>query len=150
MAVILFLLACLPFFWISTHSGPDRSLRTAALVSVLEAGCKQYRVEWGVYPPGDAGGGTSTLVKSLGMPRGKGGFGDMARAPERPPIVELLPRDLDGGRIVDEWGRPLRYANPGRRNKEGIDLWSAGYNGVDELDPKHPDFDDVTNWVRIE
>ena len=78
---------------------------------------------------------------------------------DAPPILQF-PQDwleLERGevpdpahpvRIVDAWGRPVRYANPGRMNPKGVDLWSAGENGKDELDPKGKDSDDITNWVK--
>jgi general secretion pathway protein G len=43
-------------------------------------------------------------------------------------------------KAVDPWGRPYRYANPGSRNKGGVDLWSLGPDGQDGTS------DDVKNW----
>lgn len=34
--------------------------------------------------------------------------------------------------LIDPWGNPYIYVNPGRSNAEGFDLYSAGPNGIDE------------------
>ncbi len=40
----------------------------------------------------------------------------------------------------DPWGRAYNYANPGRHNPDGFDVWSAGPDGADGTD------DDIGNW----
>ena len=139
MGVVLVLLAGLAILASMVGSGRYQPSRTEVLVMMLEGGCKQYKTEWGSYPPVDPDAGTSSLYRCLGLPRGN-----------RPPIIDFPPNHVKAGAVVDEWGRPLRYLCPGRRNKNGVDLWSSGANGKDELDPKRPDFDDLTNWVRID
>jgi len=44
--------------------------------------------------------------------------------------------------IQDLWGRPLRYAQPGKVNTTGYDLWSTGPDGEDATD------DDIANFKR--
>ena len=41
---------------------------------------------------------------------------------------------------ADPWGRQYQYANPGKHNTDGYDVWSLGPDGADGTD------DDVGNW----
>jgi hypothetical protein len=50
--------------------------------------------------------------------------------------------------IVDGFDNPVRYLVPGKWNKKGVDIWSPGKDGKDQLDPNLPDYDDVTNWAK--
>ena len=71
-----------------------------------------------------------------------------------PPFINFRSEMIEGGAavgpVVDHWGRRIRYLNPGKRNPKGVDIWSPGRNGRDELDANRFDFDDVINWVKIE
>jgi hypothetical protein len=49
---------------------------------------------------------------------------------------------------VDGFDNPVRYLVPGKWNKKGVDIWSPGKDGKDQLDPNLPDYDDVTNWAK--
>ena len=123
---------------LTVRVGGGRVGRTEMLVAMLEGACKQYRERYGAYPPSTPDGNSSVLVRALGASHeGKGG--------PLPPLI-VFPADLlarPAGPILDEWGRPLRYLNPGVRNPQGVDLWSTG---LDALDPS----DDITNWIRID
>jgi hypothetical protein len=120
----------------TTRVGREKVARTEAFIAMLEGACKQYRERYGTCPPSTSDGNSSALVRALGVPHeGKGGA--------LPPLL-VFPADLlatPAGPILDEWGRPLRYLNPGVRNPQGVDLWSTGH---DALDPS----DDITNWPR--
>lgn len=134
--------------------------RMAAMVKTLQDGCASYRLDFGVYPPSTHG--SRSLHHHLGIERlisvQKGVGGDIKTS--KPPIIEFSPEWLkDGGGVspdakarpvplVDAWETDLRYVNPGKWNKKGVDIWSAGRDGKDQLDPAHPDFDDVTNWNK--
>jgi hypothetical protein len=50
--------------------------------------------------------------------------------------------------IVDGFDNPIRYKVPGKYNKKGVDIWSPGKDGKDQLDSSLPDYDDVTNWSK--
>ena len=43
---------------------------------------------------------------------------------------------------LDPWGEPYRYAYPGKHNKKGYDVWSAGRDKVSGTD------DDIVNWEK--
>jgi general secretion pathway protein G len=44
--------------------------------------------------------------------------------------------------ILDPFGRPYQYRNPGVRNPEGFDVFSLGADGADGVESA----DDVGNW----
>lgn len=134
--------------------------KTATMIKTLDDACASYRLDFGVYPPSTLG--NRSLHHHLGIDRlisvQRGGSGDI-KAP-KPPIIEF-PADWlrDGGgaspdakarpvALVDAFENDIRYLNPGKWNKKGVDIWSPGSDGKDQLDPAHPDFDDVTNWNK--
>jgi general secretion pathway protein G len=47
---------------------------------------------------------------------------------------------VESANLRDPWGQPYHYANPGKHNKTGYDLWS---NGPDQQDGTA---DDIGNW----
>ncbi len=120
--------------------------KTEAIVKLLDDACKAYRVQHGAFPPAAPDGNSEALVRLLGAPR-------PGRDRVYPPFIEFKADLIEGGAavgpVLDEWGRRIRYLHPGKRNPDGVDIWSSGCNGRDELDPEHPDFDDITNWIRI-
>jgi prepilin-type N-terminal cleavage/methylation domain-containing protein len=138
-----------------------RYAKTAATITMLDKGCASYRIDFGVFPPADKG--ERSLHHYLGIDRfiavQKGGASEIKT--KKPPIIEF-PLDVlkDGGGspapdaklrpvpILDAFEGVIQYANPGKWNKKGVDLWSRGADGKDQLDPAHPDFDDVTNWNK--
>jgi hypothetical protein len=78
----------------------------------------------------------------------------------KPPIVEFKGDMLGDSKsgmpdprtnpvpIVDGFDNPIRYKVPGKYNKKGVDIWSPGKDGKDQLDSSLPDYDDVTNWSK--
>lgn len=48
--------------------------------------------------------------------------------------------------LVDPWGSPFQYIQPGIRNRDGYDLWSAGPDRVNQVGVSGTD--DIVNWVR--
>lgn len=82
----------------------------------LEHAIQVYRNDHGSYPPPEA-------------PLGR--------------LLDLPPDRVDGeGRVLDRWGRPVRYVVPGEHNPELFDLQSDGSNGRDETGKG----DDLVNW----
>ncbi len=132
--------------------------RTEAMVQTLNDACASYKLDFGVYPPSALG--SRALHHHLGIERlisvQKGVGGDIKA--KKPPIIEFPAEWLkDGGGtapdakarpvpLVDAFDNELRYVNPGKWNKKGVDIWSPGADGKDQLDPAHPDNDDVMNW----
>jgi len=139
-----------------------RYAKTAAVVKLLDEACKTYNLDFGQYPPNDMQDSRS-LYHHLGMERKlKTQKGDMGAAlvTTKPPIVEFQHDMLGDPKsglpdpktnpvpIVDGFDNPIRYKVPGKYNKKGVDIWSAGKDGKDQLDSSLPDYDDVTNWSK--
>jgi len=138
-----------------------RYAKTAATVKLLDEACKTYNLDFRVYPPNSKSDSRS-LHHHLGIERRivtmKSDMGaDLVTT--KPPIVEFQ-RDMlqeSSGTpdpknnpvpIVDGFDQPIKYANPGKWKKGGVDIWSMGKDGKDQLDPADKDFDDVTNWNK--
>jgi len=140
------LLVCLGAAYVCnrTRCGPG----VAEQIRILDHACEAYRIEYGAYPPGRSDLSSTVLYSHLGSPRMTLRRG----VEERRPAILEFPQDWLGlvrGRtsapIVDVWGRPIRYANPGRHKISGVDLWSAGQNGIDE---DASGSDDIANWEK--
>ena len=159
ITIILLLIALMAVF-IARIIEDSRYRHTRALVDTLDEACVTYKLENGVYPPNNMGD-SRTLHYHLGRERvaptryRAAGGGANRR---HPPIMEFTLEQLryDGGGpidpntqaypVQDAWERPIQYVDPGVWNKNGIDIWSWGKDGVDQLDPADANFDDVTNW----
>jgi prepilin-type N-terminal cleavage/methylation domain-containing protein len=139
-----------------------RYAKTAAVIKLLDEACKTYHLDFGQYPPNDLQDSRS-LYRHLGMPRKiqtlKSDMG-AALVTTKPPIVEFKGDMLGDSKsgmpdprtnpvpIVDGFDNPIRYKVPGKYNKKGVDIWSPGKDGKDQLDSSLPDYDDVTNWSK--
>ncbi len=152
---IILLLAAFVVMLITQMVDRARFKKCQALVEKLDAGCKTYRVDYGIFPP-SSGTESKVLHKALGSKRKiKTGHGDdgFNIFVERPPIIEFHADDLDltGGRtdltpnpeveIIDPWGRAIFYIEPGVSNIGLFDIWSTAKDVTDDLD-------NVTNWNK--
>ena len=59
--------------------------------------------------------------------------------PTTDPIPDQWHRIMDE-EVVDPWGHPYKYQNPGKHNPDGYDIYSTGEDGQDGTD------DDIGNW----
>ena len=50
--------------------------------------------------------------------------------------------------VIDPWGNAIKYKVPGQFNKTGVDIWSMGANGQDDLVAAGQDTDDISNWNK--
>lgn len=139
-----------------------RYAKTAALIKMLDDGCRTYNLDFGQYPPNSKQDSRS-LHHHLGMERRiatqKSDVGGTLVS-KKPPIIEFkldMLADTKGGLpdpktnptpIVDAFDNPIRYVVPGKWNKKSVDIWSPGKDGKDQLDQSLPDYDDVTNWQK--
>jgi prepilin-type N-terminal cleavage/methylation domain-containing protein len=131
--------------------------KTEAIVKLLDDGCRVYKVDFGVFPPNDKGD-SRALHHYLGSERVVLLDAAAGMKTTKKPIILFNTQQLKQTAgppdaknpvpPVDAWDEPIRYANPGRQVKNGVDIWSAGKNGRDELDPANKDFDDVCNWIK--
>jgi len=100
--------------------------RNGPIAKALE----QYRQDMAYYP--DSAVGLGVLFK---VP--PGGATDEYRGPYMEGTIEDL---------SDPWGNPFVYCAPGKFNKNGFDLYSAGPDGIDQ--GGREDSDDIKNWSR--
>ncbi len=57
--------------------------------------------------------------------------------------------ELDSDDILDQWGNPFVYTQPGTQNTTTYDLYSTGPDGVTSSPPNDgDDADDINNWSR--
>lgn len=164
IAIITILMALLAVFVVGVLDRAANA-KAKAIVDGLDKGCQTYRMEYNVYPPNNKGD-SRCLHFYLGRPRivSKGRVDDGSIiAVNAPPIIEF-PQDwlqLNKGQIpdatqpvpiVDPWNNLVRYLVPGKFNKMGVDIWSPGKNGVDDLANDLVDgsgqSDDICNWVK--
>lgn len=133
VAVIL-VLASLALGLYASNVDGARAQQTEMQIQSLDLACKAYKDARGAYPADDR------LAEHLGKPWTK--TLDAGTAVTRPPFCAFRKDWVDAATstALDAWGRKIRYANPGTRNKGRVDLWSAGPNGVDG------DADDLRNW----
>lgn len=53
----------------------------------------------------------------------------LAKMPAGNPVPKSWHKLTDESALIDPWGRPYQYRNPGKRDKEGHDLFSLGKDG---------------------
>lgn len=103
---------------------PDRTFN---FVANLQMACEAYKAEVGHYPRGTE----DVLLDALtGIDRG-------SYLTLKEDNVEAESR-----RILDPWGHSIRYRFPGKHNKNGFDIWSAGEDGKDDTNDDISNFDD--------
>ncbi len=57
--------------------------------------------------------------------------------------------EVDSDNIVDQWGNPFVYTQPGTQNITTYDLYSTGPDGITSSSPDDgDDADDINNWSR--
>ena len=144
-----------------------RRSKTSEIISLLHRACQSYEKTFYVFPKTEEYPDSRALHQHLGskwlMHINYWFDSEADRAawkPQQPfpPMVGFTPNmlDLPDGRtdvtptppvqIIDSWGNPIRYRNPGIHNKDGVDIWSAGPNGKFEANSGDNDHDDITNW----
>ncbi len=63
--------------------------------------------------------------------------------------IEFADEELDNNIIIDEWGNPFVYLQPGTYNTTTYDLYSTGPDGITSDPPNDgDDADDINNWSR--
>lgn len=129
---------------------------TKALVLRIQAALSRYHEVFLDYPP--SGGqwvGSQNLYYYLGekleVKRGFDPYTNEVRKESVGPLEHFLNRELNTNKyVVDIWGNPLSYKNPGvdhssdggKNNTSAYDLASFGPDGS-------PGNDDISNWGVI-
>ncbi len=104
---------------------------TKAFINRLEIAIEQYYNDNRSYPP--------TTIKEL-------------KKALQPPdstakqYIEFDGNEVNGNDIVDYWGNPFVYANPGAQNTGSYDLYTTGPDGI--TSSSGSDADDINNWSR--
>jgi general secretion pathway protein G len=110
-------------------SGAQEDVEKIKIEGTLGGALNNYRVRMGSYPSTEEG-----LQALLVAPANAG---DKWRGP----YVE------DASTLIDTWGLPYQYQNPGTRNSRGArgyDLWSSGPDRTNNEGAG----DDITSWKK--
>ena len=113
MAVVLIMGLLMAVVGVNIKSQIDKARLAAAKaqISQLESALEFFRMDNGRYPTSEQG--LDALVR---MPTGD-------PAPRNyPPGGYLKKADA----LLDPWGEPFQYANPGTHNEHSFDLWTQG------------------------
>ncbi|MFH1857256.1 MAG: type II secretion system protein GspG [Candidatus Omnitrophota bacterium] len=107
--------------------------KAKAAIASLETGLSMYELDYGYYPDAPISNVVTLLSKDPGEED------DTWNGP----YVMFKEEDLKDGNLIDPWGNPYEYANPGSAehgHDRYIDIWSKGPDGTDGGG------DDIINW----
>ncbi len=104
---------------------------TKAFMERLEVALEQYYDDRRFYPSGDI-----TSVKTALAPTDT----------TSKQYIEFNDSEVNGSDIVDYWGNPFVYTEPGTQNTGTYDLYSEGVDGA--TTSNGGDADDINNWSR--
>ena len=77
---------------------------------------------------------------ALRYPTTEQGLKALVTRPGTEPIPRKWTAKMEDAALFDPWQSPYQYANPGRNNQTGYDLWSMGPDMTNGTD------DDLGNW----
>lgn len=77
---------------------------------------------------------------ALFYPSTEQGLKALVERPSSEPIPRKWTKKMEQSKLKDPWGHEYQYANPGRQNPTGYDLWSLGPDGQDNTG------DEFGNW----
>lgn len=103
-------------------TGSASRVTTQTKLKTLEAGLMGYRMDNSFFPTQQQG--LQALVTQ----------------PTSGPQPRFWKQHVKAEGLMDGWGRPIMYRNPGKRNTAGYDLVSFGEDGVEGTP------DDIGNW----
>ncbi len=104
---------------------------TKAFMERLEVALEQYYSDSRTYPSGNI-----TSVKTALAPTDT----------TSKQYIEFSDSEVNGSDIVDYWGNPFVYTEPGTQNTGTYDLYSEGVDGA--TTSNGGDADDINNWSR--
>lgn len=160
IAIITILMALLVVFIVGVMERAANA-NCKAIVDGLDKACQIYRQENNVYPPNDKGDSRCLhyyLGRERNVSKGKTDSGP-SLVVKAPPLIQF-PQDwlkLTKGQVanadqpspvIDPWDNLIRYLVPGKYNKRGVDIWSPGKNGQDDLVDAGGETDDIANWIK--
>lgn len=62
------------------------------------------------------------------------GLQAMVKKPVGNPVPKSWYQLMEPTALLDPWGHPFQYRNPGKRNPESYDVYSLGFDGIDGTD----------------
>lgn len=149
---------------IHTAQKKAKIAKTQAMIDSINIALKQYRTDFGAYPPADIPGVTGETSAECVYYYTAANFiaGTATNSLEisAGPYMEFRQKDKkstartadmlgDGTandtlfQVIDSWGNPLIYTKPGTNNPSSFDLYSFGPNGTAGGSPTD---DDIKNW----
>ena len=157
---IITILAALVVVLISGVIDRARNEARAGLVKSLDQVSHGYHTEFKVWPPSTPYSESQNLHFYLGrnwtQVKTWNNDGTPAITTAAKPFREFKRRELEGNpasaypnpprKIIDSYGRPLRYTNPGVKVASAVDIWSEGKDMI--TDPSLGGGDDIGNWIR--
>jgi general secretion pathway protein G len=79
-------------------------------------------------------------MQNLYMPTTEQGLQALVTMPTTDPKPRRWSQLMQKDGLIDPWGQPYQYMNPGKHNPTGFDLWSMGADRQDGT------ADDIGNW----
>ncbi len=77
---------------------------------------------------------------ALTFPTTEQGLDALVNRPSTEPIPRKWTQKTEASSLIDPWGNQYQYANPGRKNVTGYDIWTVGPDGQSGTE------DDLGNW----
>ncbi len=74
------------------------------------------------------------------LPSQAQGLEALVKRPSGNPAPRMWVQCMEPSGLMDPWGHPYQYRNPGKRKTNGYDIYSMGLDGVDGSE------DDIGNW----
>ncbi len=145
------------------HSAQKKAkiAKTQAVIDSITIALKQYQTDFGAYPSADIPGVSGETSAECAYYYTAATFvaGENSNEISAGPYMEFRQKDRkstsrtadllgDGTsndtlyQVIDSWGNPLIYTQPGTNNSSSFDLYSYGPNGTAGGSPD----DDIKNW----
>lgn len=119
MMIVLGIIALLVGIGATVFTGIDETAKiqgAKAQIKTIETGLMSYK------------------VTALSYPSEVQGLRVLVERPAGSPVSKNWRPVMKPTGIIDPWGNPFGYKNPGRRNTAGYDIYSLGEDGKDGTD----------------
>ena len=92
--------------------GAERA-KASADASTIQTNLVRYRTTAGMFPSQAQG------------------LDALAKKPSGAPVPKSWYKLTEASTLIDPWGHPYQYRNPGKKNTEGFDVFSLGKDGIE-------------------
>jgi len=144
---IIGILAALIAVWFVEIGVRAKNVATRSLIHTLDAGCSDYRMEFGQAPPSTTYAGSQNLHYYLAQPWPvvRNGIATNVGPFINFPVGWLAPgassHPSPPSFVYDKFNQPIEYVSPGVQVPTGVDIWSKGRSASDSTD-------DLSNWQQ--